>query len=86
MFSFDYRKLGDFTYHILSDPEEIRSHLMKWILREWEIDHNEAPEEHWTVEWMDALPKMQFALQIVHLDDIRPHADLMGGEEFQASL
>jgi hypothetical protein len=50
-FPFEYRKLGDFTYHVLSDPKDIKSYLMKWIMREWEFDHNEAPHEHWTVQW-----------------------------------
>lgn len=85
-FEFEYRKLGNFTYNVLSDPGEIRTFLMKWIMREWESDHNEAPHERWTVAWMQALPKMEFALQIVRLDDIRPNPDLMSVEEFQVSL
>jgi hypothetical protein len=86
MFTFEYRKLGDFTYHVLSDPMEIKTYLMKWIMREWEFDHNEAPEEHWTVEWIIALPKMEFALEIIGLDDICPNIDLMSVEDFQISL
>jgi hypothetical protein len=85
-FPFEYCKLGDFTYHILFDPAEIKAYLMKWIMREWESDHNEAPEEHWTVEWMSLLPKMEFALEIINLNDIRPNADLMSVEDFQRSL
>jgi len=84
--SFEYLNLGDFTYHILTDPLTIKTYAMKWIMREWELDHNEAPEETWTVEWMDALPKMEFALEIIELDDIHPRADLMGVEDFQISL
>ena len=53
-FPYEYRKLGDFTYHVLTDPGEIKSYLMKWIMREWEFDHHEAPDEHWTVFWMEA--------------------------------
>ena len=53
-FSFEYRKLGDFAYNILSDPNEIKSYLMKWIMREWESDHSQAPEEYWTVSWMES--------------------------------
>ncbi|HET9914271.1 MAG TPA: hypothetical protein VFQ13_20425 [Anaerolineales bacterium] len=85
-FSFEYRKLGDFAYHILSGPEEIKTYLLKWIMHEWEIDHNEAPEEHWTVAWMNILPNMQFKLEIVRLEEIRPNADLMSVEGFRASL
>jgi hypothetical protein len=85
-FPFEYRKLGDFTYHVLSDPSEIRSYLMKWIMREWESDHNKAPDEHWTVAWMQALPKMDFALEVVGLDDICPNPDLMSVEDFQKGL
>jgi hypothetical protein len=85
-FSFEYRKLGDFTYHLLTDPIEIKTYLMKWIMREWEIDHSEAPEEHWTVAWMEALPNMEFALEVVRLDRICPNADLMSVEDFQRSL
>jgi hypothetical protein len=85
-FPFEYRKLGDFTYHVLSDPVEIKAYLRKWIMSEWESDHNEAPDEHWTVEWMSILPKMEFALEIINLNDIHPNADLMSVEDFQRSL
>lgn len=83
---FEYRKLGDFTYHVLSDPAQIRGHLLQWILREWEIDHNEAPHEQWTVKWMTALPHMNFRLEVVSLEEIHPNKDLMSVEEFQVSL
>ena len=83
---FEYRKLGDFTYHVISDAAEIKAYLMKWIMREWESDHNHAPEEHWTVKWMNALPQMEFGLEIVDLNDIRPNPDLMSVEDFQISL
>ena len=85
-FPFEYRKLGDFTYHILLDPITIKAYMMKWILHEWELDHNEAPDEKWTVEWMSLLPNMEFALEIIRLDDIHPRLDLMGVEDFQTSL
>ena len=85
-FPFEYCKLGDFTYHVLSDPHEIKAYLLKWIMREWEFDHNEAPDEHWTVSWMEALPKMEFALEVIRLDDICPNPDLMSVEDFQTSL
>ena len=85
-FPFDYRKLGDFTYHVLSDPKDIRAYLMKWIMPVWESDHNQAPEEHWTVTWMEALPKMEFTLDVIHLDEICPNADLMSVEVFQKEL
>jgi hypothetical protein len=85
-FPFEYRRLGDFTYHILSDPKEIKAYLMKWIMREWEFDHNQAPGEHWTVAWMHALPQLDFALEMMRLGDICPNPDLMGVEEFWASL
>ena len=86
MFSYEYRKLGDFTYHVLTDPADIKSHLMKWIMREWEMDHNETPEEHWTVAWMDVLPKMEFRLEIIELEDIHPNADLWSVDEFRSDL
>lgn len=85
-FPFEYRKLGGFAYNVLSDPDDIRAYLMKWIMREWEFDHNEAPEEHWTMAWMEALPQMTFALEVVRLDYICPNADLMSGEGFRRSL
>jgi len=84
--SFEYRKLGDFTYHVLTDPALIKSHLVKWIMREWEIDHNEAPDEHWTVAWMNLLPKMIFQLEVVKLEDIHPNADLWSVEKFHSEL
>ena len=85
-FPFEYYRLGDFAYNVLSDPEHIKAYLMKWILREWEHDHNEAPDEHWTVEWMERLPRMDFRLEIIQLEEIRPNADLWSVEDFQTSL
>ncbi len=85
-FSFEYRKLGDFTYHILSESKDIKTYLVKWILREWEMDHSEAPEEHWTVAWMNVLPKMEFELETIRLEDIHPNADLMSVADFLVSL
>jgi hypothetical protein len=83
---FEYRKLGDFTYHILSDPTDIKAHLMKWSMWEWESDYQKAPEEHWTVAWMNVLPKMDFKLEIIHLDEINPNADLWRVEQFHIEL
>jgi hypothetical protein len=83
---FEYRKLGDFTYHLITKTEDIRDHMMKWIMPEWESDHNQAPDEHWTVAWMNILPRMDFKLEIVHLADIRPNADLMSVAQFQMEL
>ena len=85
-FPFEYRKLGDFAYNVLSSPEHIRACLMKWILPEWELDHDEAPDEHWTVEWMAKLPRMDFRLEIIQLETILPNADLWCVEDFQTSL
>lgn len=50
---------------------------MHWIMQEWETDHREAPNEIWTVEWMDLLPQMEFTLRQVRLAEIQPRADLM---------
>ena len=85
-FPFEYRTLGKFTYNILTDPLTIKAYLMKWIMKEWESDHNEAPDEHWTVEWMKVFPGMQFALEILLLEDMRPNADLFSVEDFQRGL
>lgn len=86
IFPFEYRRLGDFTYNVLSDASEIKSYLMKWIMSEWEFDHREAPEEHWTVSWMEALPTLEFTLQVIRLDDICPNPDLWSVAEFQTGL
>lgn len=86
IYPFEYRKLGDFTYHLITDPDDIKTHLMKWILREWESDHEQAPEEGWTVKWMNALPRMSFVLDIIRLEDIRPNQDLWSVEQFHREL
>ncbi|HXQ38006.1 MAG TPA: hypothetical protein VN843_28625 [Anaerolineales bacterium] len=85
-FPFEYRTLGKFTYNVLTDTLTIKAYLMKWIMKEWESDHNKAPDEHWTVEWMNVFPRMEFALEVIQLDDIRPNADLFSVEEFQRGL
>ena len=85
-YPFEYRKLGNFTYHILPDSNEIKKYVMHWIMHEWEMDHHEAPHEPWTVNWMNALPKMEFTLQVIPLETIHPNADLWSVDEFQTSL
>ena len=50
--AFQYQNLGHFTCHLLNDPAEFKNHPLNWIMPEWELDRNEAPHEHWTVEWM----------------------------------
>jgi len=84
--SFEYRKLGDFTYHVIANPNDIKTHLMKWVMREWESDHNQAPHEHWTTAWMNALPNMEFKLETIQLGDIHPNADLFAVERFHREL
>ena len=86
MFPFEYRKLGDFTYNILSEPADIKDYLMKWIMHEWEIDHNEAPDERWTVAWMNLLPRMDFSLEMIELKNIRPNPDLISVVDFISDL
>lgn len=85
-FPFEYRTLGKFTYNVLTDRPTIKAYLTKWIMKEWESDHNEAPDEHWTVEWMNVFPGMEFELKILPLHDIRPNADLFSVEDFQRGL
>lgn len=85
-YPFEYRRLGDFTYHVLTDPAIIKSYLMKWIMREWEIDHHEAPDEGWTVEWMNLLPQMIFKLEIIKLEQIQLNPDLIRAREFLSDL
>lgn len=86
IYPFQYRRLGEFTYHIITDPDDIKTHLMKWIMLEWKSDHNLGPDEHWTVKWMNALPNMHFTLEVIHLEDIQPNADLWSVEQFHIEL
>ena len=82
MFPFEYRNRGDVTYNVLSNPADIKTYLMKWIMREWEIDHREAPDEHWTVAWMNILSRMEFSLDTIELKHIHPNPDLMSVADF----
>jgi hypothetical protein len=83
---FQYVKFGDFTYHILTDPDLIKSHLTKWMIREWEQDHMLGPDEHWTVEWLQVFPQLEFSLEIVPIREIHPHPDLWSIQKFQTEL
>ena len=75
-YEWQYLKLGDFTYNIL--PElQIKPFLMEYLKREWEIDHIEFPDQAWTLEWLDLLSRMEFALKIVRLEEICLRQELM---------
>lgn len=74
---FSYKKLGKFTYHIIRNTEEIKSFLLNWIVKEWQQDHEEFPDQRWTIEWLDLLPELKFKLSIVNIDDINLREDLL---------
>jgi len=75
-FEWEYVKLGDFTYNIL--PElKIKTFLMEYLKREWEIDHAEFPDQHWTLEWLDLLTRMKFTLETIRLEEVRLRQELM---------
>lgn len=77
MFEFEYRKLGDFTYNILAHQEDYYPFLLQWVGQEWRSDHEEFPDQPWTVEWLDLLPKMSFSLEVLELKSVKPRQDLM---------
>ena len=75
-YEWKYVKLGDLTYNIL--PElQIKPFLMEYLKREWEIDHAEFPDQHWTLEWLDLLTRMKFTLETIRLEEIRLRQELM---------
>ena len=74
---FRYKKLGKFTYHVITDKSKLKSFLLKWIGGEWEIDHKEFPDQSWTIEWLNLLPQYNFKLKKVDLETIQPRQDLM---------
>ncbi|MBS03337.1 MAG: hypothetical protein CMQ24_11610 [Gammaproteobacteria bacterium] len=74
-----YEKLGRFTYNLLSN-EQIKPFLLEHIMAEWRTDAVEHPEQIWTREWMAALPRMRFDLEILQVSDVQPRADLMAFE------
>jgi hypothetical protein len=88
-FEWRYQKCGDFTYNVLP-PSQIKPFLLEWVVREWEADHREFPDQPWTIEWLDLLPAMSFQLEEVALDRIQLRLDLMEykteKDDFMASL
>jgi len=80
MTEFTYRRLGNFTYHVLTEPVMIRSVLTRWILPEIQMDHQEDPGQPWTVEWLERAPLLAFKLAAIPLALIQPRADLMSYE------
>jgi hypothetical protein len=75
-YQWEYRKLGDFVYNVLPQSQ-IKPFLLEWIKREWEIDRAAFPDQPWTQEWLDLIPRMDFDLEVLRLADIRPRKDLM---------
>ncbi len=74
---FKYKKRGKFTYHVIGKKYKIKPFLLKWIEKEWQMDHKEFPDQQWTIEWLNLLPDMKFKLLVVDLDKINLRQDLM---------
>jgi hypothetical protein len=74
---FKYTKLEDFTYHILQKEEDITPFIKKWLKPEWEKDHQEHPDQPWTIEWLEILESGEFKLETIDLKKIKPRKDLM---------
>jgi hypothetical protein len=72
----NYIALEGITYNTLP-KHQIETFMSEWIAKEWRIDHSLFPDQPWTIEWLNLLPKMQFQLEKVELDNIRPRKDLM---------
>lgn len=75
-YEWEYRKLGDFTYHVLPQSQ-IKPFLTEWLKREWEIDHAEFPDQPWTVEWLKLISQMVFTLETLRLSEIQLRQELM---------
>ncbi len=78
-FTWTYEKLGLFTYHLLSD-EQIKPYMMQHIMAVLRTDDVESPGQIWTKEWIDALPRMRFDLEVLPLERVQPRSDLMAFE------
>jgi len=74
---FNYKKLGNFTYHMITDANLINSHLRKWIGKEWKQDMEEFPDQPWSVEWMELLFQLNFQLVTIDIGTIILRSDLM---------
>ncbi len=74
---FRYKKLGNFTYHIIRDKEKIKQFLLKWLGKEWQRDHEEFPDQPWTIEWLKLLHEGNFKLMTIDLEKINLREDLM---------
>jgi hypothetical protein len=77
MIRFEYRRLGDFTYHVGLEPEVIRGILTRWIIPEMQVDHQVYPDQPWTVQWLQQIPALFFELVAIPLTDIHLRPDLM---------
>ncbi len=84
---YDYKRLDGYVYHIAAEPTE---YLKKWLEIEWTKDVVEYPNQPWTSEWLDSLKKLEFKLEIIEIDKVRPRAELMvyktDGYSFQKEL
>ena len=74
---FRYKKLGNFTYHVITGKSKLKPFLLKWIGGERDIDHKEFPEQPWTIEWLNLLSQYNFDLKKVDLETIQLRQDLM---------
>ncbi|KKN30911.1 hypothetical protein LCGC14_0829350 [marine sediment metagenome] len=74
---FSYKNLGNFTYHIIKDKDKIKLVLLKWLGKEWKLDHEEFPDQTWTIEWLKLLPEMNYMLMTLDLEKINLREDLM---------
>jgi len=88
-YQWKYEQLCDYTYNILPQ-QQIKPFLLEWLLPEWEADRDEFPDQIWTIEWLNALPKMNFTLQKLEITSIVPRDDLMNYSsedyDFQSEL
>jgi hypothetical protein len=75
-YKWKYKALDGLTYHILGKGM-ITRYLNEFILKEWQADHEDHPDQPWTVAWMSALEKLKFSLQRVPMDGISLRQDLM---------
>ncbi|MFW9866148.1 MAG: hypothetical protein ACFFEN_08635 [Candidatus Thorarchaeota archaeon] len=74
---FEYRRLGKFTFHVITNKSKIKPFLVKWLDKEWQQDHKEYPDQIWIVDWLNLLASMKFHLEVIELGSIKLREDLM---------
>lgn len=71
------RRLSGITYWVIEDPDGVHDYINTEVRKEWEVDAESEGRDPREDQWLKALSKRKWSLEIVKTDEVRLNPKIM---------